>query len=47
MKWSNVMKWTKVEIKTVTEAVDLIYVMLDDLGIEGIQIEDNVPITEE
>lgn len=41
------MKWTKVEIKTVNEAVDLIYVMLDDLGIEGIQIEDNVPITQE
>lgn len=41
------MKWTKVEIKTVNEAVDLIYVMLDDFGIEGIQIEDNIPITEE
>lgn len=41
------MKWTKVEIFTTTEAVDLIYVMLDDLGIEGIQIEDNIPITEE
>ena len=41
------MKWTKVEIDTITQAVDLIYVMLDDLGIEGIQIEDNVPLTEE
>lgn len=41
------MKWTKVEIGTITEAVDLIYVMLDDLGIEGIQIEDNIPLTEE
>lgn len=41
------MKWTKVEISTICDAVDLIYVMLDDLGIEGIQIEDNVPITEE
>lgn len=41
------MKWTKIEINTTSEAVDLIYVMLDDLGIEGIQIEDNVPITEE
>ena len=41
------MKWTKVEISTTCEAVDLIYIMLDDLGIEGIQIEDNVPITEE
>ena len=41
------MKWTKVEIDTITEAVDLIYVMLDDLGIEGIQIEDNIPLTEE
>ena len=41
------MKWTKVEISTTCEAVDLMYIMLDDLGIEGIQIEDNVPITEE
>ncbi|MBE5935099.1 MAG: 50S ribosomal protein L11 methyltransferase [Lachnospiraceae bacterium] len=41
------MKWTKVEIITTTEAVDLIYVMLDDLGIEGIQIEDNIPLTQE
>lgn len=41
------MKWTKVEISTTCEAIDLIYIMLDDLGIEGIQIEDNVPITEE
>ena len=41
------MKWTKIEINTTSEAVDLIYVMLDDLGIEGIQIEDNIPITEE
>ena len=41
------MKWTKVEINTTTEAVDLIYVMLDDLGIEGIQIEDNIPLTQE
>ena len=36
--WRIIMKWTKVEIDTITEAVDLIYVMLDDLGIEGIQI---------
>ena len=28
------MKWTKIEINTTSEAVDLIYVMLDDLGIE-------------
>lgn len=41
------MKWTKVEISTTCEAVDLMYIILDDLGIEGIQIEDNVPITEE
>ena len=41
------MKWNKYSIKTTTEAVDLISSMLDDLGIEGIEIEDNVQLTQE
>lgn len=41
------MKWTKFTLDTTTEAVDLISSMLSDLGIEGIEIKDNVPITEE
>lgn len=40
------MKWTKFTLKTTTEAVDLISSMLEDLGIEGIEIQDNVPLSE-
>ena len=41
------MKWMKFTIDTTTEAVDFISGMLSDLDIEGIEIEDNVPLTEE
>lgn len=41
------MKWTKITLDTTTEAVDFISGMLIDLGIEGIEIDDNVPLTEE
>lgn len=41
------MKWQKFTLTTTTEAVDLISSMLDEIGIEGIEIEDNVPLTEE
>lgn len=41
------MKWTKFNLETATEAVDLISDMLYGLGIEGIEISDNIPITEE
>lgn len=40
------MKWTKFTLKTTTEAVDLISSMLDELGIEGIEIQDNVPLSD-
>lgn len=40
------MKWTKYTLKTTTEAVDLISYMLDELGVEGIEIEDKVPLTD-
>lgn len=40
------MKWKKYTIDTTTEAVDLISSMLDEQGVEGIEIEDNVPLTE-
>lgn len=42
-----VMKWIKMELKTTTEAVDLVGAMLDELGIEGIEITDFVPLSEE
>lgn len=39
--------WTKLTIETTTVAVDLISAFLDEKGVEGIMIEDNVPLTEE
>lgn len=39
------MKWTKYTIKTTTGAEDFISSMLADLGVEGVQIEDNVPLS--
>lgn len=41
------MKWIKMELKTTTEAVDLVSAMLADLGVEGIEISDFVPLSEE
>lgn len=41
------MKWIKVSLKTTTEAVDFISSLFDELGMEGIQIEDNVPLSKE
>ena len=41
------MKWIKMELKTTTEAVDLVSSMLDDLGVEGIEISDYVPLSDE
>lgn len=41
------MDWKKYTIKTRTEAEDFISAMLMEIGIEGIEIEDNVPISEE
>ena len=40
------MKWLKFTIDTTTEAEDFISEMLNELGVEGIEIEDNVPLTE-
>ena len=40
------MKWDKYTIETTTEAEDYISCTLADLGIEGIEIEDNVPLSE-
>ena len=39
------MKWTKIQVKTVTEAEDIIISTLYDIGLEGAQIEDKVPLT--
>ncbi len=39
------MKWMKFKIKTVTDAEDIIVSTLYDIGLEGAQIEDKVPLT--
>ncbi|MBR2591923.1 MAG: 50S ribosomal protein L11 methyltransferase, partial [Oscillospiraceae bacterium] len=41
------MKWKQIKIHTTTQAVDLISDMLAGLGVCGIEIEDNVPISDE
>lgn len=39
------MKWMKFRIKTITEAEDILISTLYDIGLEGAQIEDKVPLT--
>lgn len=40
------MKWKKFTLTTTTEAVDLVSSLFDEIGIQGIEIEDNIPLTE-
>lgn len=39
------MKWTRIRIKTTTEAEDILISDLYDIGLEGAQIEDKIPLT--
>lgn len=39
------MKWIKIRIKTITDAEDIIISTLYDIGLEGAQIEDKIPLT--
>ena len=41
------MKWTRYRIKTTTEAAELVIAMLVENGIDGVEIEDNLGISEE
>ncbi len=41
------MKWNRFRLKTTTEAEDIVSSMLADFGVEGVQIEDRVPLTKE
>ena len=41
------MKWNKYRLSTTTAAVDMVSYTLGELGIEGIEIEDKVPLSEE
>lgn len=40
------MKWNKFTLKTLTEAEDIVISTLADVGVEGVEIEDKVPLTE-
>ncbi len=39
------MKWKKFTVKTITDAEDIIISTLYDIGLEGAQIEDKIPLT--
>lgn len=39
------MKWIKFRVKTITDAEDIIISTLYDIGLEGAQIEDKIPLT--
>ena len=41
------MKWKQFRLKTTTQAEAIVSSMLADLGIEGVQIEDKIPLTEQ
>ena len=41
------MKWNKYTIKTVSGAEDVISAILADLGVQGVEIEDKQPLTEQ
>ena len=40
------MKWNKFRLKTTTQAEDIVSSMLMDLGIQGVEIEDKIPLTQ-
>ena len=41
------MKWNKYTLKTTSKAEDIVISTLADLGIQGVEIEDKQPLTEE
>ena len=40
------MKWNKFRLKTTTQAEDIVSSMLMDLGIQGVEIEDKIPLSQ-
>ncbi len=41
------MKWNKVTIETTTAAEELLSYELEEMGVEGVEVEDHVPLSEE
>lgn len=40
------MKWTKITIETTTQATDMLSYILGEYGVEGIEVEDKIPLSE-
>lgn len=40
------MKWTKVTVETTTQATDMLSYVLDEYGVEGIEVKDKIPLSE-
>lgn len=40
------MKWTRVTVETTTETTDMLSYLLDEYGVEGIEVEDKIPLSE-
>lgn len=40
------MKWTRVTIETTTEATDMLSYVLSEYGVEGIEVEDKIPLSD-
>lgn len=41
------MKWIKVTVETTTEATDMLSYLLNEIEVEGIEVEDKIPLSEE
>ncbi len=41
------MRWNKFRLKTLTSAEDIVIAALADAGVQGVEIEDNVPLSED
>lgn len=41
------MKWTEIKLETTTEAEDIVSAVLSEMGIDGLEIEDKIQISEE
>lgn len=41
------MKWIRLTLETTTQALDYLGAICDEIGLEGFEIEDNVPLTQE
>lgn len=40
------MKWKKITIETTTQATDMLSYLLDEYGVEGVEVEDKIPLSE-